>query len=376
LLTMAEIKLALRDLDDAISRGTPESRTRALRYATDLLLGGRYREDDVSAFGEIISRLADEIELVARADLANRLARFDKAPTNIIRKLAFDQAIEVAGPVLSQSVRLDNDTLVANARTMSQAHLLAISQRKALDTIVTDVLVTRGDRSVANALATNEGARLSDFGFLHLVKRAEGDSILAENLGLRTDIPRQVFQQLIAKASEDVKRRLVDERPAEFAQVEASVADVAGRLQSKFGPASRSFFVAKRVVATQHQLGHLNEASIAGYAAAHKFDEVVVGLSLLCSLPSDVVERALFDKERDMLLVLAKSLDFCWNTTMSLLFLGATSHCITASELWGLEGDFSALNVKTSRSILEHYRSRNVVGAPDTDVQHRAQAAH
>jgi hypothetical protein len=58
---MAEIKLALHDLDDAISRGTPESRTRALKYATDLLIGGRYREDDVSAFGEIIARLADEI---------------------------------------------------------------------------------------------------------------------------------------------------------------------------------------------------------------------------------------------------------------------------------------------------------------------------
>ena len=375
MLTMAEIRLALHDLDDAISRGTPESRTRALRYAADLLISGRYREDDVLAFGEIIARLADEIELVARADLANRLARFDKAPTNIIHKLAFDEAIEVAGPVLSQSVRLDNDALVANAKTMSQAHLLAISRRKLLDTVVTDVLVTRGDESVASSVAANDGARLSDFGFLHLVTRAEGDSILAENLGLRKDIPRQLFQQLIAKASEDVKKRLVGERPAELAQVEASVADVAGRLQSKFGPASRSFFVAKRVVSTQHRLGHLNETSIAGYAAAHKIDEVVVGLSLMCALPCDVVERALFDKERDMLLVLAKAQDFCWNTTMSLLFLGAANHCITANELWGLEGEFSHLNVKTSRSILENTQSRNPVAA-QPGTQHQPEHVH
>jgi uncharacterized protein (DUF2336 family) len=273
-------------------------------------------------------------------------------------------------------VRLDNHVLITNAKTMSQAHLLAISKRKTLDPVVTDVLVERGDQSVASSVAANNGARFSDFGFLHLVKRAEGDSILAENLGLRNDIPRQLFQQLIAKASEDVKKRLVDERPAELAQVEASVADVAGHLQSKFGPSSRSFFVAKRVVSTQHRLGHLNESSIAGYATAHKIDEVVVGLSLLCSLPTDVVERALFDKERDMLLVLAKSQNFCWNTTMSLLFLGATNHCITANELWGLEGEFSRLNVKTSRSILEHTQSRNPVGATPPGAQHQPEHVH
>jgi len=361
-------KLALRDLDEAISRGTVASRTRALSYATDLLIAGHYSEDAIKTFGKAIERLADEIEIAARAELAKRLAQFDKAPINIIRKFAFDDSIDVAGPVLRESARLDNDTLVANAKTMSQAHLLAISKRKSLDQVVTDVLVTRGDQDVASAVASNAGARISDFGFLHLVKRAEGDSVLAENLGLRKDIPRHLFQQLIAKASEDVKKRLVRERPTMVAQIETSVANVAGRLQSKFGPASRGFFVAKRTVSAQHRLGHLNESSIAGYAAAHKLNEVVIGLSLLCSLPCDVIERSLFDNDRDMFLVLAKALDFCWNTTMSLLFLGAKHHRITASDLYDLEAAFSRLSVKTSRSVLEHYRARKTTGLTDLEI--------
>ena len=198
----------LKDLDDAILRGTSESRMRALWHTTDLLIAGGYSDDEIWTFGEVIGRLADEIEVVARAQLARRLARFDKAPVNIIHKLAFDDSIEVAGPVLRESERLEAYALVANACTKGQSHMLAISERKTIEEAVTDVLVTRGNWDVANSVANNNGARLSDFGFLHMIQRAEGDSILAEQLGLRKDIPRQLFQQLIAKASDDVRKRL------------------------------------------------------------------------------------------------------------------------------------------------------------------------
>jgi uncharacterized protein DUF2336 len=331
---MSEANSLLRELDDAISRGTAESRRRALWHATDLLIAGRYSEDEIRTFGEVIWRLADEIELVARAQLAERLARCETAPIKIIHRLAFDDAIEVAGPVLRESEQLDDNTLVANASTKSQAHLFAISQRKSISETVTDVLVTRGNQEVVHSVVKNDGARFSRFGFLHMIKRAEGDSILAEQLGLRKDIPRHIFQQLVAKASDEVKKRLENVRPDMVGQV---VTDVAGELQSKLGPMSRSYFVAKRIVATQHRLGNLNENSISEYARSHRLAEVAIGLSLLCALPVDVIERALLDRSREMLLILSKALGFSWDTTMSLLFLGAKDHRITASELNTLE---------------------------------------
>ena len=352
----------LRDLDEAVSRGTPESRTRALWHTTDLMIAGRYSDDEIWTFGEVIGRLADEIEVAARAQLARRLARFDNAPVNIIHKLAFDDEIEVAGPILRESGRLEPYALVANVCTKSQTHMLAISKRKSIEETVTDVLVTRGNQEVVKSVASNDGARFSDFGFLHMITRAEGDSILAEQLGLRQDIPRHVFQQLIAKASDDVRKRLERERPAMVEQIQTSVTDVTGELQSKFGPVSRGYFVAKRVVATQHRQGNLNENSISIYARSHKLEEVTIGLSLLCGLPGDVIERALLDKNREMLLILAKALDFSWATMMALLFLGAKDHRITAKELSDLESEFGRLNVETSKSVLEFYQSRKNAG--------------
>ena len=71
-----------------------------------------------------------------------------------------------------------------------------------------------------------------------------------------------------------------------------------------------------------------------------------------------MIERALHDKNREMLLILAKALDFSWETTMALLFLGAKDHRITAQDLKDLENEFGRLNVATSRSVLEFYQSR------------------
>jgi hypothetical protein len=161
-----------------------------------------------------------------------------------------------------------------------------------------------------------------------------------------------------------VKKRLERERPDMARQIQSSVTDLGGELQSKFGPVSRTHFVAKRVVTTQHKSGNLNEASISTYARSHRLEEVTIGLSLLCALPNDVIERALFDKNREMLLILAKALDFSWATMMALLFLGAKDHRITASELRRLETDYENLNIETTRSVLAFYQSRKNGTAP------------
>jgi uncharacterized protein (DUF2336 family) len=79
------------------------------------LIAGRYSDDEIWTFGEVIGRLADEIEVAARAQLAERLARNDVAPVNIVHKLAFDDSIDVAGPILRQSTRLDDNALATRS---------------------------------------------------------------------------------------------------------------------------------------------------------------------------------------------------------------------------------------------------------------------
>src|ERR1700737_3472311 len=370
---MTETRSFLQELSEAVLRGSPESRSRALWHATDLLIAGRQHESQVWVLGEVIGGLLDKIELAARAKLAKLLAHSDNAPFKFVMILAFDDSIDVAAPVLQHSQRLDAKTLVTNVRTKSQPHLLAISKRFSIPIAVDDELVTRGNREVVHSVASNNGASFSDFGFLHMIKRSETDSILAEHLGLRKEIPRHMFQQLIAKASDDVKRKLELERPDLVGGIRVSVTDVTGKLHSKFGPASKSYFDAKRLVTSLHQYGNLNENSILEYARLHKIEEATVGLSLLCSLPVDVVERALIDNNKEMTLILAKALDFEWETAMSLLFLGAKDHRIGARDLDDMREEFARLNTETSRSVLKFYQSRKSAAAADSKLRHLPQ---
>jgi uncharacterized protein (DUF2336 family) len=362
---MTVSKSFLQELDEAVLRGSAEAREKALRYATDMLIIGRYSDDEIWAFGEVIGRLADAIEIAARTQLAERLAKATQAPINVVKKLAFDDSIEVAAPILQHCERLDTRTLVSNIRTKSQLHLLAISKRKSIPSVVTDELVTRGNQEVVTSVAANNGASLSDFGFLHMIKRSEHDSILAEHLGVRRDIPRHLFQQLIAKASSDVRCKLERERPDLVGQIRTSITEVTGSLQCKFGPATKDYFDAKRAVSARYQLGELNESSILEYARAHKIEETTVGLSLLCSLPGNVVERALADRE--MTLILVKARNFKWETAMALLFLAAKDHRINARDLDSMKEEFARLNTKTSQDVLSFYQDDKQAVAAQSD---------
>src|SRR5579871_2886125 len=332
---MIASKSYLQELDEAVQRGSTERREKALWYATDMLILGSYTDEEIWTFGEVIGRLVDVIEVAARARLAKRLANAAHAPMTVVEKLAFDDSIDVAGPILRDSERLDSKALVQNIRTKGQSHLLAISRRRSIPSVVTDELVTRGNRDVLISVASNSGACFSEFGFLHMIKRSTGDSILTESLGLRRDIPRPMFQQLVAKASVDVRQKLQQERPDLVSEIHSSVSEVAGALQSKFGPATEKYFTAKRGVTGRHRREELNESAILEYARAHKIEEAMVGLSLLCSLPFSAVEHA-----------------------MALLFLGAKEHRIKTSSLDSMKEEFARLNPETCQKVLSFYQSR------------------
>ena len=348
----------ISDLDHAFAQGTPETRVAALWHATDILLIGRYTEDQIWIFGEIIDRLAAELELQARAKLANLLSQSNNAPFQTIKKLAYDDAILVAGPVLKNSARLNENDLIEAARSKSQQHLVAIAQRKTLTEAVTDVLVTRGDQRAVHAVARNEGARFSDKGFWNLVKRSENDSILAECVGVRKDIPRHVFLQLIAKASDVAQQRLASVAPAARDQIQHAVADATGAIHSRFGPASKQYYAAKRLVTELYQSGELDENELYAFAKAKKFEETTVAFALLCSVSPDVAERALIEDTPEMVLILGKSAGLSWRTVQSLVLMRAEDRGVAKEDMDDAFGKFCRLTITAAKKVLSFYEAR------------------
>jgi uncharacterized protein (DUF2336 family) len=223
----------IEELEAAIRVGPSDERTAA--RVVDLLLtnADRLSEQQISAFDDVLGRLIPLIDGKARAELGRRLAPVENAPTGAVRRLALDEDIAVAGAVLVQSTRLTTGDLVAIAKIKSQAHLLAIAGRVQLGEFVTDALLQQGDRHVVHAVASNAGARLSEAAFAILLQRAEKDDSLAEKVGLRPDIPLQLFRKLLLRAPEAVRSRLLaaalPERQAEIRRMLSLISNEAGR---------------------------------------------------------------------------------------------------------------------------------------------------
>ena len=138
------------ELESAVQSGSKSDRIDTLRRITNLFLATseRLNNDQIDVFDEVLGHLVKRMEARALKELSERLAPIENAPVGVIRALAHDDEIAVAGPVLTTSQRLTSDDLVQIANSKGQAHLLAISSRKRLDTVVTDVLVRRGDVQV------------------------------------------------------------------------------------------------------------------------------------------------------------------------------------------------------------------------------------
>src|SRR5690242_4771831 len=180
----------LAELESAIAGGSNERRTEMLRQITDLFIetAPRVSEEQTGVFDDVFEQLTREIEQKAMLELAERMSEVENAPDRLIRRLASDDSIEISGPVLARSDRLDEEDLVAIARTKSQAHLAAIAVRAQLGEEVTGVLVERGDMAVARKVASNHGARFTEGSLRNLIDRAGDDGDLAHAVARRREL--------------------------------------------------------------------------------------------------------------------------------------------------------------------------------------------
>jgi uncharacterized protein (DUF2336 family) len=124
----------VNEVEAAVGSEDPIRRLETLRAITTLFVSQApsLNETHIGVFDEVILRLSRDVERRARIKLAERLADIGNAPRKVVRDLAYDEAIQVAGPVLERSPRLEEEDLVAIASGHGQDHLLALSRRPAL----------------------------------------------------------------------------------------------------------------------------------------------------------------------------------------------------------------------------------------------------
>jgi uncharacterized protein (DUF2336 family) len=359
---MAQSQSLIAELESAIQSGSKEKRVDALRRVTDLFVADadRLNDQQIDVFDEVLSHLITRIEGRALAELSRRLGTIDNAPSEVVRRLARDDDIAVAEPILSQSRRLNDHDLIEIANTKSQGHLLAISSRAQLASPVTDVLLQRGDRQVFCKLAENSGARFSDHGYATLVRHSERDEGLAEKVGLRLDIPMKLFRELLLRATEAVRSRLLALAGPEGRQkIQTVLGAIAENTQHEAGLYSeRDFAEAQGRVLAMKNKGELTEAAFFEFAAGDRFVDIVAALALLCSAPMSLVESLLQSDHSEAWLIPCKVAGLDWSTVRALLTCRSIGLPMSGQALDTARADYLKLSQTSAGRVLRFWQVR------------------
>jgi uncharacterized protein (DUF2336 family) len=300
------------ELETTLSNGSSAQRADILRRVTDLFLRGKdvYSDEHITVFDDVMCHLVNNIERTALIRLSRELAPVADPPVRTVHRLAADDDIEISGPLIERSRILSDDFLVEIARTKSQAHLAAIAGRATIAEKVTDVLVDRGNAEVTLKVTGNHGARFSRPAFLKVVEKAGNDEALAAQFIGRADIPSDVFQHLLRKATEVVKRKLLrDADPPTRLKITRTLAEIASEVSREHAQAERS---GRSATTLAHLDASRLKQKVGEFASAGKRAETVDALAALSKLPEDTIKTLMHEGAEDGLLILCKSVGLGW----------------------------------------------------------------
>ncbi len=351
----------ISELETAVRIGTSEARVKKLREVSTLFLSeaATLTDEQVGVFDDVLCRLMARIETRALAELGQCLAPIDNAPVETIRKLAWNEEITVAGPVLTGSKRLTTGDLTSIAKVRGESHLVAISKRESLETQVTDVLLERGGKEVVRTLAANAGAQFSDGGYATLVSKSEGDDDLTEIVGARLDMPMKLFRELLARATDAIRAKLLALLPPERYQQAMDI--LSSISEAVIGARKSGYEEAFKTVQLLHAKGRLDDATIREFACAGRMAEVIAGLSILAASKIEVIADIVNGVRNDAVLVPCKAAGLSFDAAEAILKNRSREQKPPQQIIDLAKKDYARLSVETAQKTLRFMQVRATV---------------
>jgi uncharacterized protein (DUF2336 family) len=349
----------IEDLTTSCADADLGRRATILARLTDMFISGRatYDEQQIALFDDVLIRLSEQVEIIARIRLSERLASISDPPCGIVKTLAKDRNIAVAVPVLIEC-ELDDETLAEVAKTNGQGHLEAIARRASISEPVTEILTERGNKTVLSSVIDNPGARFCESSYSRIVERSGSIPDLAARIWRRDDVPRHHLVRLFNQASEAARIKLEGIDPKRGKVIREVIAGISREMQGEARGDSRDYQVAIEVIKQINSEGRLNGSALKEFARANKFDEVAVALSVMCDLPIEVVERGLVQDRSEVILVMARAAQLDWDATRAILQMEARRGAQSRQDLELALKNFAKLTLSTAQKAIQFYRMR------------------
>jgi uncharacterized protein (DUF2336 family) len=302
----------LHDLIALAKEPSSDKRRELLREVTDLFfVNPDHAGGELALFDDVLSQLAGEMEAAVRAELAHRMAPAAEPPARLVRRLAADEAIEVARPILEGSRALSDEDLMQVAKSHGQEHLQAISRRGAVSQAVTEAIVERADDETLGVLLRNEGAELSRQAHEAAIDRAEANPALHDAVVSRRSLPVDLLNEMYFVVEAKLRTKIM----ARNAQVdpealEAALAAGRKRVASSDGALPPDYDAAERDVKSLLARKALTPKVLAAMLRARERTKFMLALAELAGIDFHTAQVILERREIDALAVVCKAADF------------------------------------------------------------------
>jgi hypothetical protein len=315
----------------------------------------RIPQDRAAIFDHLFLNLSDGINVEARRKLAQTLSKSQRSPMGIVEKLAIDDDIEVAGPILRSAIEIREQILEVVASTKGNLHLKELARKANLQPSITATIASRGDDDTIIALATNQSAIISSTGIEVISQRAMTNSVLRNITCVRPDLPAADFSKLMALDAAFVCRDF----DIECAVPDYSGIDVINIIVAAFEDGISQVFSHNMIKASFDYVAmkairqSLNEEDFLRWTRRRQFEDAIAGLAIVSAIPPEYLQRLISVPTVLPAAILFKAVGFNWATMKSFMLARAKNDEIVElpREIYDV---FDSVEAETARRIMRH----------------------
>ncbi|MBT7247983.1 MAG: DUF2336 domain-containing protein [Rhodospirillaceae bacterium] len=270
---------------------------------------------------DTLETLAKDELTRARQILAEALQDVAGAPAPVIRKLAFDTELVVAGPILENSPVLnDEDLMEIIERGSTTGRLSFISKRKDVTEGVSEAIVATADEYAVALLLANPSAQIRETTLDRVVDEAKDVISWHAPLVSRPQISGYAAKRLagfvaanlirVLSIRSDLEPDVLEEvKKAVTNRIEGGESDLKDAIQLE--DTETPLEVAMGKVQKLKDKGDLNEARVRKMVSGGKKEEVIAALAIMNEVPAVAVQKAINAKN------IKGVVSICWKAELS-----------------------------------------------------------
>lgn len=308
---------------------------------------------------DILRQLLHDMEMSVRRELAERLAKTENAPRELIVTLAND-TIEVAYPILRESELLHDTDLIEIIHHRALQHQLAIAMRKTLNESVTEALVETEREDVIKTMLENPDAKLSKITMEYLVDQSKHVDSYQNPLLARSDLETDLVKRMYWWVSAATRKHIVDNFDIDQTELDISLEATAKNLVEE---ASTELDKISKSASIADRLAEIDEISPQLLVEVLRQGEVPLFEAMyakLTGLRPKLVRRIVYEPGGEALAVACKAVGIDKPNFASLFMLTRKAHAkakvISPRELTPVLEFFENIKPEQANALLERWR--------------------